>query len=208
MAPLDPDFSIVISPSDVEDGTSTTSTSGSYSYGQVRLYPDGQVRLYTESRENSVVDESEDSSEASKSGTNFEMNAEAEAEAGPDSVIIDGAESDVESEKDEEVVDADPVTCDLCGQAPCDWELFGEGIWDECNGLKEQGGDNKTVRFHAYKMYTWLKHGVLSRFDCRPLPVCLRSEILDSWPDPNHEYVGFQQVIKDAAEDVKLQLLI
>jgi hypothetical protein len=48
---------IAVSQSEVEDGSSTTSSSGSYmDYGQLRLYPDGQVRLYPESRENSEVD--------------------------------------------------------------------------------------------------------------------------------------------------------
>jgi len=51
------------------------------------------------------------------------------------------------------------------------------------------------------KIYTQLKHGVLHHFDLRPLPICICSEILDSWPIPNHEYVGFQQAIKDAAEE-------
>jgi hypothetical protein len=53
-----------------------------------------------------------------------------------------GSKLDVESagemeDEDESTVVA-PATCDLCGQAPCDWELFGEEIWDECNNLKEQ----------------------------------------------------------------------
>jgi hypothetical protein len=48
---------IAVSPSDVEDSSTTTSSSGSYiDYGQVRVYPDGQVRLYPEPRENSEVD--------------------------------------------------------------------------------------------------------------------------------------------------------
>jgi hypothetical protein len=55
---------IVVSPSDVEDGSSTASTGSYIDYGQVRLYPDGQVRVYHESRENSEVDaESEEDSE-------------------------------------------------------------------------------------------------------------------------------------------------
>ena len=113
-----------------------------------------------------------------------------------------GSKVDVRSEdemedEDESTVVA-PATSDLCGQAPCDW--FGEGIWDECNNLKEQGCDNKVAHFHAYKIYTRLRHGVLCHFDHRPLPVCVHGEIMDSWPDPNHEYVGFQQAMIDAAK--------
>lgn len=80
-------------------------------------------------------------------------------------------------------------------------EMFGEEIWDECNVLKEQGSENKAVRLHGKKMYTWLKHGVLHCFEHRPLPVCIHGEIMDSWSDPNHEYVCFQQALKDAAEE-------
>jgi hypothetical protein len=45
--------------------------------------------------------------------------------------------------------EAEAMPCDLCGQVPCDWEK----IWDECNSLKEQGQDNKAVRYHAYRVY-------------------------------------------------------
>ena len=170
---LDAEDCIAVSPSDVEDGSSTSSSSHNYPFGQVRLYPDGQVRLYTGSRENSEVD--------------------AESEEG----------SEVEDEEVDEALEEnkDPVICDLCGQAPCDWESFGEEIWEECNGMKEAGSDNKAVRFHAYTMYTRLRYGVLRRFDRRPLPVCVRGEIMDSWPDPNHVYTGFQLAMKDAAEN-------
>jgi len=164
---------IAVSPSDVEDSSTTSSSSGNYPYGQIRLYPDGQVRLYTGSRENSEVD--------------------ASSEEG----------SEVEDEEVDEALEEnkDPVICDLCGQAPCDWEPFGEKIWEECNGMKEAGSDNKAVHFHAYTMYTHLCYGVLQRFDRRPLPVCVRGKIMDSWPDPNHVCTGFQLAMKDAAEN-------
>jgi len=159
---------IAVSPSDVEDSSTTSSSSHDYPFGQVRLYPDGQVRLYTGSRENSEVD----------------------------------AESEEALEEEEEVeAKADPIICDLCGQSPCDWDTYGEELWEECNRLKEAGADNKAVCFHAYKLYTRLRHDVLRRFDRRPLPVCVRGEILDSWPDANHEYTGFQLAMKDAADD-------
>jgi hypothetical protein len=118
-------------------------------------------------------------------------------DSGSETVVYSEAETE---EEEEELVDPAPVTCDLCGQAPCDWELFGEQIWEECNAMKEQGSDNKAVRYHAYKLYTCLRHGVLRCFDRRPLPVCVRGEILDSWPDPDHVYVGFQLAVRDAAD--------
>jgi hypothetical protein len=66
--------------------------------------------------------------------------------------------------------------------------------------MKEGGSDNKAVRYHAYQLYSHMRHGVLWHFDHRPLPVCVRGEIMDSWPDPNH-YVGFQQAMKDASDE-------
>jgi hypothetical protein len=94
-----------------------------------------------------------------------------------------------------------PVICDMCGQAPCNWESFGEDIWEECHALTEAGMDNKAVRYHAYKIYTRMRHGVLHRFDQQPLPICVRGEIMDEWPDPKYSYVGFQAVVRDAATE-------
>jgi len=102
------------------------------------------------------------------------------------------SEAEVESDTEDATVEADPVPCNLWGQTPCDWDVFGEEIWEECNLMKEQGSENEAMRYHAYKMYTRLRHGVLWCFDRRPLPVCICGEIMDSWPDPNHQYVGFQ----------------
>jgi hypothetical protein len=55
--------------------------------------------------------------------------------------------------------------------------------------MKEQGADNKAVRFHAYKMYTRMRHGVLHHFDRQPLPVCVCGEILDElcWLPNGHK---------------------
>jgi hypothetical protein len=63
--------------------------------------------------------------------------------------------------KEEKVNDDEAVPCTLCSQVPCDRESSCEEIWEECELLKGQGADNKQVRFHAYKMYTHLRHGVL-----------------------------------------------
>ena len=75
-------------------------------------------------------------------------------------------EEDLEVEDEEEVEGkADPIICDLCGQSPCDWDTYIEELWDECNSLKEGGADNKAVCFHAYKLYTRMRHGMLRHFD-------------------------------------------
>ncbi len=93
-----------------------------------------------------------------------------------------------------------PVTCDVCGQAPCDWELFGKEIWEKCNSTKEQGSDNMAVRYHAYKMYTCLRYSVLHCLDQQTLTVCVCGEIMDSWPDLDHVFVGFQLAVRDAVD--------
>jgi hypothetical protein len=91
--------------------------------------------------------------------------------------------------------------CTFCSQDPCDWDMFGEEITQECEELQEKKLPPNEIRFHGYKLYTRLKHGVLRRYDRRPLPICVRCEILDNWPDPNHSYVGFQSAIKEASYD-------
>ena len=111
-------------------------------------------------------------------------------------------EEELSSDLEEEAQAGEEVViCDLCGQVPCDWDTFGKEIWEECNGLKDQGMDNKAVCYHAYRMYTRLRHGVLHCFDRRPLPVCVQGEIMDEWLDPNHEYVGLQAAMRDAATE-------
>ena len=91
--------------------------------------------------------------------------------------------------------------CTFCGQDQCDWDMFGEEITQKCEKLQEKQLPPNLIRFHGYKLYTRLKHGVLRRYDRRPLPICVRGEIMDNWPDPNHSYVGFQSAIKEASYD-------
>jgi hypothetical protein len=59
----------------------------------------------------------------------------------------------------------------------------------------------KMMQFHAYKLYTRLRHGVLHKFDCRPLPIFVRGQIMDNWPEPDHVYVGFHSALQDVASD-------
>jgi hypothetical protein len=120
-----------------------------------------------------------------------------------DDVGAEEAEEEFEEDEDDEEEDEDeenePMAvcprCDFCGQQPCDWEMFGDQIAEECDEMVEK------IRFHGYKLYTRLKHGVLRRYDRRELPVCVRGEIMDSYPDPNHKYVGFQLALQDVEED-------
>jgi hypothetical protein len=93
------------------------------------------------------------------------------------------------------------VECVICGQTPCDWITFGDELCEECDSLKDQNIPNKSIRHHAYRTYIRLKLGVLRRYDRRPLPMCVYSEIIDCYPDPNGNYVGFQAALKDAVLD-------
>jgi hypothetical protein len=69
---------------------------------------------------------------------------------------------------DEAVPSKEEPPCDFCGQVPCDWVIFAD---DVCDQLKDSGMENNQVRFHAYREYTRLKHGVLHKHDRRPLPI-------------------------------------
>jgi hypothetical protein len=51
--------------------------------------------------------------------------------------------------------------------------------------MNEEGSDNK---------------GILCCYDHRPLPVCVCCDIMDSWPDPDHVYVGFQSAVRDVVD--------
>ncbi len=92
------------------------------------------------------------------------------------------------SPEDAVVVDKDP--CVYCQQVPCDWETFGTEICEDCEALEEKGRTTKEIRHHAYRLYTRLRYGVLHKFDCRPLPVYVRGEIMDNGPEPNHRFSG------------------
>jgi hypothetical protein len=96
------------------------------------------------------------------------------------------------------VVEKEP--CVYCEQNPCDWVTFEDDILEECEVLEEERHSNKEIRHHAYRLYTRLTHGVLCKFDRRPLPICVHGEIMDNWPDPNRSYVGFQAALNDVSD--------
>jgi hypothetical protein len=122
------------------------------------------------------------------------------------SLVVDSDDNSSElasdaEDTDEEIEVCPKEPCSFCGQVPCDWDTFGDEIFDEGTQLKETGLENNQVRYHAYRHYTRLRHGVLRKHDRRPLPVCVRTEIMENWPDPNRNYVGFQAALKDAAQE-------
>ena len=67
--------------------------------------------------------------------------------------------------------------------------------------MVENGIPKNDIHFHAYKLYSRLKRDALKRYDRRELPVCVQGEIMDSYPDPNHKYVGFQLALQDVEDD-------
>jgi hypothetical protein len=95
---------------------------------------------------------------------------------------------------------AEKEPCVYCGQIPCDWSTFETEICGECEQLEDEKCNNKEIHHHAYRLYTRLRHGVLRKFDRRPLPICVRGEIMDNWPDPNHSLVRFQDALRDISE--------
>jgi hypothetical protein len=63
----------------------------------------------------------------------------------------------------------------------------------------DQNQPNNQIHNHAYRLYTRLRFGVLCKHDRRPLPVCVHGEIMDSYPDPNRQYVGFRAALNNVA---------
>jgi hypothetical protein len=131
-----------------------------------------------------------------------------------DSLPVDSNEEDSDGKTEEDSCDeshqSDPTAaattvekepCVYCGQNPCDWVSFEADICEECEVLEQEKRNNKEIRYHAYRLYTRLRFGALRKFDRRPLPICVRGEIMDNWPDPNHTYVGFQDALRDVSEN-------
>jgi len=53
---------------------------------------------------------------------------------------VEEYEDDEEEEEDEENESmAVCPRCDFCGQQPCDWEMFGDQIAEECDEMVENG---------------------------------------------------------------------
>jgi hypothetical protein len=86
----------------------------------------------------------------------------------------------------------DQPPCEFCGQVPFNVDTFWDDICEIFDDLKDSDMDNNYGRFCVYQERTRLKHDVLQRHDCRPLTMCIRSEIMDSWPEPTGTYVGLR----------------
>jgi len=81
-------------------------------------------------------------------------------------VVQEGSDMEGDISDDKEAVEDVCIEvhmepCPLCGQDPCDWISFGDEICEECDEMMNQKQPTKEIRFHAYKMYTRLRFGVL-----------------------------------------------
>ncbi len=119
----------------------------------------------------------------------------ADAEEGVDLDKLSVMNSVGPDEKDVETSDVDSAVDDD------DSSSTKVDICEECEELVEEKRTNKEVRFHAYCLYTRMRHGVLWKYDRRPLPVCVHGEIMDNWPDPNHVYVGFHAALNNVSDN-------
>jgi len=92
---------------------------------------------------------------------------------------------------------ADVRECRHCEHAPC---LLLQGLYLEVAERAEtlQNDEacahltNKQIRFILYRLATNWIHGFLGKGNRIKLPVCVRGEILDIAPEPDHVYVGFR----------------
>jgi hypothetical protein len=171
-------YIISFSPCEIEDDANSAASSG----------PSSKDYVYS-------------GSVTSKSGGSVDQcSNEIASEACNEEGSLEQSTSSSQDEVEESIFDCNKDPCTYCGKNPCDWVTFEAEICEECEELVEQSRSNKEVRFHAYRLYTRLRHGVLRKFDRRPLPICVRGEIMDNWPDPNHNYVGFQAALRDVAD--------
>ena len=96
--------------------------------------------------------------------------------------------------------------CSVCGDTPCDWLIYGEGVkgqfqllyFQEVKDAKEVKVDcdgnkviNNIMRRHLYQTFTYMKHGHLGKGIRTPTSVCVKKEIRALFPDENKEYVNF-----------------
>jgi len=98
--------------------------------------------------------------------------------------IGDRSESKSKAEH-EDKVDPDPVIYALWSNPPW-WGCF---WWRDLEGVQHSNGSRQSDTM--YTRYTPVRHGVLQHFDWQPLPVCVHSEIMDSWPDPTIPTIPF-----------------
>jgi hypothetical protein len=65
-----------------------------------------------------------------------------------DSAVDDSSSTEV----DQTFADIPKDPCTYCGQSPCNRELFGEDICEECEEMVEEKCTNREVHFHAYRL--------------------------------------------------------
>ena len=62
------------------------------------------------------------------------------------------------------------------------------------DALRFDNMSHKNYRHHAYCNYIDYIYGKLGQFNRKVVPSCIVSHIRQQWPDPDGNYMGFQQV--------------
>jgi hypothetical protein len=72
------------------------------------------------------------------------------------------------------------------------WKENEEAIIHDNNTFRD-GATNKQRRFFAYKQFTWLIHGKLSKGERKELPKYITDKIRQQWPEEDGKYTGFRE---------------
>ena len=90
------------------------------------------------------------------------------------------------------------TVCPYCNRNPCASANIYNLLAEHGEELKENDETltNKNLHFHLCHLASENIHGRLGA-GCRiPLPRCVQGDIIDLYPDNNHDYVGFREAGK------------
>lgn len=60
----------------------------------------------------------------------------------------------------------------------------------------------RSLRYAAYRQFTWWKHGYLGKSVRRVIPACVVQTIRCTFPDPNGSYTGFKDTRNDGNTEI------
>ena len=96
--------------------------------------------------------------------------------------------------------DPDPNTCPFCFRSPCIVDQEHENVVELCEPLEEAGLQPREIRYQLYRHFIDALYGRLGKRNRKELPKCVVSEIHDSYPQCDHNYVGFREVADSETE--------
>ena len=87
------------------------------------------------------------------------------------------------------------TVCPHCNKHPRASDDIHNLLAEHGEELKEndQTLTNKNLQFHLYRLASENIHGRLGAGRRIPLPRCVQGDIMDLYPDCNHDYVGFRE---------------